>query len=117
MAATYAAYSNLSHGAQGPQSEKSARSSVSSTASSTTPASAPAKKSKWQRFVDELKPLEQPQGPITIYGPLVFEKKNEKTSRQSSTQERQRQSSSRRASEIYAAFKDKVGGEKVYFRG
>lgn len=113
MATTYAAYGNvMAHGAQ-PQNHKSTRSSVSSTASSTAPA---ARKSRWQRFVDELKPIEEPQAPISIYGPLVYEKKPKHQSHtQSSKQERQ--SSSRRASEIYTGFKNKVGGEKVNFYG
>lgn len=110
MATTYAAYANVMHGAQA-QPEQSARSSVSSSTSSTAAA---ARKSRWQRFVDELKPIDEPQTPISIYGPLVFQKKAKKES-QGAKQESP--SSSRRASHIYAEFKNKVGGEKVHFYG
>ncbi|KAK5094292.1 hypothetical protein LTR70_004184 [Exophiala xenobiotica] len=106
MAATYAAYSRNGSASMNAQAEKSARSSVSSTASSTA-----AKKSRWQRFLNELKPIEEPQAPISIFGPGFY--KSPKTN----GQQKERQNSSRRASHLYSEFKTKVGGEKVNFYG
>lgn len=107
MAATYAAYSRNGNASMNAQAEKSARSSISSTASSTA-----AKKSSWQRFLNELKPIEEPQTPISIFAPGFY--KNPKTNFQ---QKKERQNSSRRASHIYSEFKTKVGGETVNFYG
>lgn len=81
----------------------SARASVSTSNSAV-------KKSKWQRFVDEFKPVEEPQTPISIYGPLVY-----KRVPKSQIEKQPADSFNRRASEAYGKFKAAVGGEPVHF--
>jgi len=108
MASANASYGNTAQ----PQANKSARSSFSSTASSTSPA---ARKSTWQRFLNGFKPVEEAQTPISIFGPGYYQAS--KMNAKSSGQQKERQNSSRRASELYQGFKTKVGGEKVNFYG
>lgn len=97
MATTYAAYSNVMHGDKAQRQIDSTRSSVSSTGS---------KKTRWQRFVDELKPIEVAQEPVGFFTDLRPKKASTSS---------QKVSKSQRASKAYDAFKTKVGGEKVYF--
>jgi hypothetical protein len=76
MATTYAAYSNIMASKQ----SQSPRDSVSSAASSTQQQ----KKSRWSRFVDQLKPIDTPQEPIGIFAPSYYPRKETKKSSVSS---------------------------------
>lgn len=86
--------------------EKSQRSSVSSQTSSIQHQPQTQKKGKWQRFLDEFKPIEVPITPAGIYSPLP--KKQSISSENSSQRNSQ-------WPQFYENFKVIVGGEKVNF--
>lgn len=102
MATTYAAYSNVMHGNKAQKQQESARSSVSSAGSTQ-------KASTWHRFVDQLKPLEQPLPPVGIYGPIPGDHPARKASIEKAAAKKESGVKS-----AYEKFKVFVGGEKVY---
>lgn len=63
------------------------------------------KKSRWSRFVDELKPIEEPQAPVGIYSPIP-KTQAKKNSISSETE----QTKGQKALKAYRKFQDIVGG-------
>lgn len=72
----------------------SQRTSVSSSASNE------AKKSRWHRFLDELKPIDEPQTPVGTYTPVSPSEKKVKDEKS-------------KVAKAYEHFKAIVGGPKV----
>lgn len=96
MATTYAAYSNVIAMDKAQGQMNSARTSVSSTSVGETQQ----KKTRWQRFLDELKPLEEPQEPVGIFTDLR-PKKSSKGSQEDL-------SASKRALKAYRKFQHSI---------
>lgn len=108
MATTYAAYSNAVHGMKA----ESQRNSVSSFQSGTATPQQHKKSSKWDRFIDQLKPLEEPQTPTGIYAPI----KAKRMSTSSSASSQKELTTGQKVLKGYRKFQDIVVGPtyKVY---